>query len=263
MNKLLLLCIIALTTSCLAASSNTIMYGKDENTRPEDYAHIKDPTGTFKEKVHRFQITSKCGSLQRAGQTGIIGKMESSDCGENSVRSEIAENVWDDSRPAGEKQPTHRWYSWNVYLPKNFPIQNTGKLLLGQFHNSECPHLSFTSRGGDDNGKLYYETMKLWKGDCKETVRKHITSIQEMRGKWTNFTLEMLWKNDETGIANLWLDGKQVLSHVGRTLTLQKENLNYMKVGIYQCCNDKRIQIIPANAMFTTPKSGPTRESVQ
>ena len=84
-----------------------------------------------------------------------------------------------------------------------------------------------------------------------------------MRGKWTNFTLEMLWKNDETGIANLWLDGKQVLSHRGRTLTLQKENLNYMKVGIYQCCNDKRIQIIPAYAMFTTPKSGPTKKSVQ
>ena len=101
----------------MATSSSTIKYGKDENTRPEDYAHIKDPTRTFEEKVHRFQITSKCGSPQRAGQTGIIGKMESSDCGENSVRSKIAENVWDDSRPTGEKQPTHRWYSWNAYLP--------------------------------------------------------------------------------------------------------------------------------------------------
>ena len=262
MNKLLLLCSVLLTTGCMATSSSNIKYTKDENTLPKDYAHIKNPTGTFEEKIHRFQITSKCGSLQRAGQTGIIGKMESSDCGENSVRSEIAEDVWDDNRP-GETQPTQRWYSWNVYLPNDYPIQNTGKLLLGQFHNSECPHLSFTSRGGDDNGKLYYETMKLWKDDCKETGRKHITSIQKMRGKWTNFTLEMLWKNDETGIANLWLDGKQVLSHRGRTLTFQKENVNYIKVGIYQCCNDKSIQIIPANAMFTTPKSGPTRESVQ
>ena len=262
MNKLLLLCSILYTTGCIATSSSTIKYGTDENTRPEDYAHIKDPTGTFEEKVHRFEITSKCGSLQRKGQTGIIGKMEISDYGENNVRSEIVEDVWGDNRP-GETQPTKRWYSWNVYLPNDYPIQNSGKLLLAQFHNSECPHLSFTSRGGDDNGKLYYETMKLWKDDCKDTVRKQITSIQKMRGKWTNFTLEMLWKNDETGIANLWLDGKQVLSHRGRTLTLQKENLNYMKVGIYQCCNEKRIQIIPANAMFTTPKSGPTRESVQ
>ena len=70
MNKLLLLCSIILTTGCILDSAGTIKYGTDENTRPEDYAHIKDPTGTFEEKVHRFQITSKCGSLQRKGETG-------------------------------------------------------------------------------------------------------------------------------------------------------------------------------------------------
>ena len=92
-------------------------------------------------------------------------------------------------------------------MPSNFPIQESGKLLLGQFHNSECPHLSFTSLGGSDNGKIYYETMKLWKGDCKATVRKEITSIQKLRGNWTNFTLEMKWSNDKLGVANLWLNG--------------------------------------------------------
>ena len=245
----------------IVSKPDKIIWTLDENTRPQDYSRIQDPTKTFEQKVHRFQISSKCGSRQRGETTDIIGKMESSDCGENSVRAEIVEDVWEDSR-AGETQPTHRWYSWNVYLPNDYPIQNTGKLLLGQFHNRECPHLSFTSNN-EDNGKLFYETMKLWKDDCKETVRKQITSIQEMRGKWTNFTLEMLWKNDETGIANLWLDGKQVLSHRGRTLTLQKENTNYLKVGIYQCCNDRSIPIIPATAMFTTPKLGPTRESVE
>ena len=101
--------------------------------------------------------------------------MESGDCGENSVRSEIVEDIWDDSR-LGEIQPTHRWYSWNGYLPNDFPIQNTVKLLLGQFYNSECPHLSFTRRGGKDNDSLCYETMKLWIGDCKQTNRKKITA---------------------------------------------------------------------------------------
>lgn len=267
MKNLITFGIISLVISgCVAGTSNSssnLKFTLDENTRPQDYSKIKDPTGTFEEKVHRFQITSKCGSLQRSDTvTDIIGLMESSDCGENSVRSEIAEDVWEDNR-LGEAQPTQRWYSWNVYLPNDYPIQNTGKLLLAQFHNSECPHLSFTSRGGEDNGRLYYETMKLWKGDCKATARKQITSIQNLRGKWTNFTLEMIWKNNETGVANLWLNGEQVLAHRGPTLTLKKENKNYLKVGIYQCCNKKSVAIKPANAMFTTPKSGPTRESVQ
>lgn len=266
MKNLITFGIISLVISgCVAGTSNSssnLKFGLDENTRPQDYSKIKDPTGTFEEKVHRFQITSKCGSLQRSDTvTDIIGLMESSDCGENSVRSEIAEDVWEDNR-LGEAQPTQRWYSWNVYLPDDYPIQNTGKLLLAQFHNSECPHLSFTSRD-EDNGRLYYETMKLWKGDCKATARKQITSIQNLRGKWTNFTLEMIWKNNETGVANLWLNGEQVLAHRGPTLTLKKENKNYLKVGIYQCCNKKSVAIKPANAMFTTPKSGPTRESVQ
>ena len=239
----------------IITSGHKMQFHSDENTRPQDYSLITDPTGIFDEKVHRFQITSKCGSQQREDTvTGIIGFQESSDCGENSVRSEIK------LRP--NTQPTHRWYSWNVYLPNDYPIQDTGKLLLAQFHNSECPHLSFTSRGGRDDGRLYYETMKLWKGDCKSTVRKQITSIQDLRGKWTNFTLEMIWKNNETGVANLWLNGEQVLAHRGPTLTLKKENKNYLKVGIYQCCNKKGIAIKPANLMFTTPKSGPTRDDV-
>ena len=123
-------------------------------------------------------------------QDDITGNIGDSECSENSVRSKIYEEVWEDERP-GDDQPFHRWYSWNVFLPSNFPTQESGKLLLGKFYNSECPHLSFTSFGGSDNRKICYETMKLWKGDCKATVRKEITSNQKLRGNWTKFTLEM------------------------------------------------------------------------
>ena len=266
---LILSAVALLTSGCVAGTSNSsnLKFGLDDNTRPQDYSRIEDPTGTFEQKVHRFQITNSCGANIRGYETDVIGDRFSSDCDDNgplytSVRSEIYENVWEDDRP-GKTQPTHRWYSWNVYLPNDYPIQDTGKLLLAQFHNSECPHLSFTSRGGKDGGRLYYETMKVWNGNCKNTLRKQITSIQDLRGKWTNFTLEMIWKNNETGVANLWLNGEQVLAHRGPTLTLKKENKNYLKVGIYQCCNKKDIDVKHATAMFTTPKSGPTMESVQ
>jgi hypothetical protein len=170
----------------------------------------------------------------------------------------MVEQVWEDNRP-GDIQPKYQWYSWDVYLPEDFPIQNSGKLLLGEFHNGECAHIAFTSQGGEDKGVLHFTTQKLWDGDCadygKDTSKIPITQIQDMRGKWTNFHLEVKWENNETGLANLWLDDKQVLAYKGRTLTLQKENLNFMLIGLYQCCNDRDKVIKPAMAYFTTPKT--------
>ncbi len=225
-----------------------------ENGKLEDYSYITDPTGNFN-KVHKFTTGSECGSKTRdIDWDNMVGEMETSDCGENSVRSQMVEQVWEDNRP-GDIQPKYQWYSWDVYLPEDFPIQDSGKLLLGEFHNGECAHISFTSQGGDDKGVLNFTTMKLWDGDCKDTSRIPITKIQDMRGKWTNFQLEVKWENNETGLANLWLNGKQVLAYKGRTLTLQKENLNFMLIGLYQCCNDRDKVIKPAMAYFTTPKA--------
>lgn len=102
---------------------------------------------------------------------------------------------------------------------------------------------------------------ELYSGDCKSSSRSRIAHIKDLRGKWTNFTLEVKWKNNDTGLANIWINNEKVLAYNGRTLTKRKENRNFLKVGIYQCCNDGAIK--PGNAMFTTPKSGATRESVQ
>jgi hypothetical protein len=229
-----------------------------ENGKLEDYSYITDPTGNF-DKVHKFTTGSECGSKTRnVDLDNMVGEMETSDCGENSVRSQMAEQVWEDNRP-GDIQPKYQWYSWDVYLPEDFPIQDSGKLLLGEFHNGECAHIAFTSQGGEDKGVLHFTTQKLWDGDCadygKDTSKIPITQIQDMRGKWTNFHLEVKWENNETGLANLWLDDKQVLAYKGRTLTLQKENLNFMLIGLYQCCNDRDKVIKPAMAYFTTPKT--------
>ncbi|WP_435188505.1 heparin lyase I family protein [Pseudothioglobus sp. nBUS_23] len=244
------------------ASSSTAKSLKFEldttNGKLEDYSYITDPTGKFN-KVHKFTTGSECGSKTRdIDWDNMVGEMETSDCGENSVRSQMVEQVWEDNRP-GDIQPNQQWYSWDVYLPNDFPIQDSGKLLLGEFHNSECPHIAFTSQGGEDNGVLHFTTQKLSDGDCadygEDTSKIPITQIQDMRGKWTNFHLEMKWENNETGLANLWLNGKQVLAYKGRTLTLQKENLNFMLIGLYQCCNDRDKVIKPAMAYFTTPKT--------
>ena len=124
MKKILIILVGLILINFKSLAKNFIKYGIDENTRPEDYSLVDDPTSTYG-KVHAFKISSQCGKIKRKKQDDIIEKIGDSDCSENSVRSEIYEEVWEDERP-GDDQPFHRWYSWNVYLPSNFPIQESG-----------------------------------------------------------------------------------------------------------------------------------------
>ena len=239
MNKLIPIILFGLfLTGCQAT---TLQMRVDENTKK--YSTINDPTYG---KVHSFEFGSECGDLKRnsQGSKSYVGKWHDSDCGQNSVRSEISQNSW--------TQPKESWYRWNVFLPKDFPIQEGGKLLLGQFHNGECSHVAFTSEGRDE-GTIYFETSKTWQGDCASTKRIPFTSIQKLRGKWTEFVMYSRWENNQDGQFVIYLDGVQVVNYKGRTLTKGKERDNYVKVGIYQCCNGG-YKIKPASALFTTPE---------
>ena len=227
------------------ANAKKIKMGKDENTK--FYKKINDPTGLAPtKKVHFFKFGSECGDIKRDKKGGKdhVGEFKDSDCAENSVRSEISQYK--------QKQPKESWYRWYVYLPEDFPIQDTGKLLLAQWHNGECPHVSFTSKGGE-KGVLYFETMKTWQGDCKDSTRIQFTSIQELRGRWTEFVIFSRWDYGNEGIFQIYLDTKLVVDWKGRTLTIGKKK-NYLKLGIYQCCNNKKIPIKPASAFFTNPE---------
>ena len=237
--------ILLLSIFVSGCQASTIQMSKDENTKL--YSKIQDP---IYGKVHSFQFESECGNLERNSQSAkeTKGTWFGSDCEQNrSVRSEISEK--------GRQQPKEAWYRWNVYLPNDFPIQPGGKLTLGQFHNGECPHVSLISPGGSrDYGMMYFETLKTggqW--NCETTQRIPFYSIQRLRGKWTEFVMFARWSNKSDGLFQIYIDGEQVLDYKGRTLTKGKENSNYVKVGIYQCCNGDNPRL-PASALFTTPE---------
>ena len=74
--------------------------------------------------------------------------------------------------------------------------------------------------------------MKTWQGDCAHTERIPFTSIQKLRGKWTEFVMYSRWENNQDGRFVIYLDGVKVVDYKGRTLTIGKEKDNYVKVGI-------------------------------
>ena len=92
------------------ACSYSLNMKLDSNTRPEDYMYIKDPTKTFN-MIHKFSLPGDCNKriFDNAKDSMHYGRGRS-DCSENSVRSELYEEVWEDHRP-GEKQPIYIWYT--------------------------------------------------------------------------------------------------------------------------------------------------------
>ena len=89
MNKLISIILFGLfLTGCQAT---TLQMRVDENTK--QYSKINDPIYV---KVHRDEFGSECGDLKRnsQGSKNYIGKWHDSDCGQNSVRSEIYQYNW-------------------------------------------------------------------------------------------------------------------------------------------------------------------------
>ena len=57
MKKILIILVSLILINFKSLADNFIKYGIDENTRPEDYSLVDDPTSTYG-KVHAFKISS-------------------------------------------------------------------------------------------------------------------------------------------------------------------------------------------------------------
>jgi hypothetical protein len=228
---------------------------KDIN-QPDGYAFIQNPTeSSLFKKVHSFSIEPGC----KSNVTYHDGN--ASDCKYGSVRAELSE----DGRNWPDLQPDQAWYGWDIYIPKDFPTarqQGSGKYLLGQWHNGQCPHISFINQPSNDN--LYLQTMTaLGNYECRNRSKTKIVSFSELKGKWTRFETFVKWSSNEDGEVKIYVDGQLKVDRKGPNLTVGFENNNHFDFGVYLCCTNNINRIKRTTVLYANVSRASQRERLR
>jgi polysaccharide lyase-like protein len=251
-----------LIAASLVLSSIGLAQAKDEFgpfkrepiNAPGSYRLVPDPTGEASSlMVHRFTIKpGKCSNSSYDNGE--------SDCTSKSVRSQLYES--------SQKQPKQAWYAWNMYLPADFPVYTeqaaAGLYSFGSWHNGDCPHVSIVSDTGFSS-KLRLQTMTVpadGSNGCAPDKMITIGDLNAMRGKWHRFEVHAKWSAGGDGIVDVFLDGAQVASHRGATLTKGRTKKNYFKFGVYLCCTKGVELVTPATVLYTGVARSDTRDGL-
>ena len=196
--------------------------------------------------VSKLVIEGKGTVEQFAIAPGCIGRVEDigrtsggyTDCDYGSARSEVIEDVWE-AEIYGLGQPKSAWYGWEVYLPSNFPSarqQQKGKYTIGQWHNGQCPHLSVVNPV--ESNAVGFELLRTRQNyECAREKFVGLTSLSEMRGRWTKFEFFVNW-DEQNGQIVAYVDGVKKAQFTGRTLVKSLADKNSFRYGVYLCCTD-------------------------
>ena len=197
-------------------------------------------------------------------EPGCVGKLDGdySDCTYGSVRSELVEDVWT-AKTYGLGQPSSAWYGWDIYLPSDFPsatTQQNGQNMFGQWHNGQCPHLSVVNQR-DTNAVGFQLLRSLGNYECKMTSFFNLTSLTQMRGRWTRFEFFVRW-DEQQGEIIAFVNGIQRARYEGRTLVEGLESKNSFRYGLYLCCTDNINLIQPTFVRYANVSRAETREGL-
>ena len=186
--------------------------------------YIKSLSNNFK-KYGVCIVEKSKGHPTRLGQQSLRFEVKPGDCGYN--------NGWNDCKKdrerhelSGDKhEDGEYWYAWSIYLPKDFKNVFPTKLAMGQFHQSKG-HVVWmfqNSSGGyhidnQVNGYTQYEM--------------EVLEAKDMFENWNDILVNANWTHTNKGFFKVWINGKLVLNHSGKT---KKEGKKvYQKFGIYR-----------------------------
>lgn len=193
-----LIAIVTLTLSFLAESvssegSRFIRFASDSEW---GYSVIPDPTGLGPtEMVERFEL--------RPGDCTSAAPYN--DCSLGAERAEQAQ-----TRRPSEPVSGSEWYRWSIFFPEDFVNTYPAKTRHGQF----IDHGSQDSTWALEIGS----TGVLWLGAqfVEESPYFSLIDEKELRGKWHEVIVHVIWSSDEGGI-EVWTNGQKKASYQGPT----------------------------------------------
>jgi hypothetical protein len=233
------------------------------NNKSKSYAVEKNPDGTD-ELVESFFIDGT--------------KCRGDDCNYGSVRSQLKTNIWDDSRPSSVKSPKQAWYSFELYLPKDFPFglnQARGSYLFTEFkEGKECGTLTFSHVNGYNDNSVYLylkdyaadkESRFYGKSDdCYAYFEGRVGDMASLVGRWTRFEFFVRWSEEKDGLIEVYRNGKKVLTRNGQNCNKIENCLerNLFYYGIYKPNNQDLKSVRPAKVYFRNVSMAQKREEL-
>ena len=126
------------------------------------------------------------------------------------------------------------WYSFSVYVPEDFPIQDT-RLVMGQWKQTaitlwkkHSPAVAQRFRNGrfqitinNDSGRTYlYED-----GTAEDPA---------LVGEWNSFVYHIRFDKGEKGRLEVWMNGEQIIDYTGQIGYSDDPNTSYFRLGLYR-----------------------------
>ena len=163
--------------------------------------------------------------------------------GNQSIRFEVrAGDSWGwDSRNDRERveliiccfNKTH-WNAWSIYLPEDFPIIFPTKVAMGQFHNDgdNPPEFMFQNqydKYSKSKAGGYWVTPAE---SISDHISKKLLDQKDMLGKWNDILVNAKWTHKENGFFKIWINGKLLYEHKGKTLL--KGDVIEHQLGVYR-----------------------------
>jgi len=139
------------------------------------------------------------------------------------------------------------WYAFSVLVPPEFPVVDT-RLVFGTCKQTDVGRPIMAQRYQNGRHTLTVESHG----------RKKTFPLPPIRpGQWMDVVYHLRYMADDSGIVEVWIDGKQEVAYTGPTAEADHRNAFYHKVGLYR---DRMKQ--PMTIYFDDYRMGPTRESL-
>lgn len=231
-------------------------FNKEENSPKSSFAKASDPLSNSGEKVQMFILDpTKC-----------IG----SDCDANSARALMHEDVYTGRAKGKSGQPREAWYSWEIYLPPDFPYgsrQAKGGLQFAEFkHTNHCASVNLVHTPGYDDDDLFWRITKYTGAspdqiaeECKLVRQTRVARLRDLVGRWTKFELFVRWSREGDGKMQLFVDGERKVDFDGATCLEDCDKFNPFYYGIYLSNASSRASIKEAFVLFRNVDRAATR----
>jgi len=126
----------------------------------------------------------------------------------------------------GEAHGVSSWWAWSVYFPDTFrPNPTSSWNIFTQWHADSLlgqPNVSFEIATYNAQWTI---NLRVNSGDILHPTTQRATLGNFRRNRWLDFVVHAVWREDATGLFEVWLEGTKVA-------TIRGANL-YPGLGVY------------------------------